>query len=101
MMAKLLFLSGFVLLSGCASSQSTLVPPQTLTGQILVVGNEPFTRLAVSVEHEKVYLIQCDESTRQILMSHQGKIAILTYSEIYETKSGEEINVLRATFTAN
>jgi len=97
-----LFLFAAVLLeSGCASSRTTFDPPRTLTGQIIVVGNVPFTRLAVNVGEKKTYLIRCSESTKQLLLSNQGRIAVLTYNEIRETKSGEEIEVLSATMKSN
>jgi hypothetical protein len=93
--------TAFILLSGCASSRETFDPPRTMTGQIMVVGNEPFTRLAVQVEHEKVYLIHCNDSTKQLLLSHQGRIAQLVYNEIRETNRGKELEVLSATFNSN
>jgi hypothetical protein len=99
--AQLLVLTAVFLASGCATSRGTFDPPRTMSGQIMVVGNEPFTRLAVQVEHEKVYLIHCNDSTKKLLMSHQGRIAQLVYSEIRETNRGEELEVLSATFDSN
>ena len=67
----------------------------------MVVGNEPFTRLAVQVEEQKVYLINCDENIKRLLLHNQGRIATLVYNEIRETKRGEELNVLSASFSSN
>jgi hypothetical protein len=72
-----------------------------MTGQIMVVGNEPFTRLAVHLGSEKVYLISCDENTKRFLMSNQGRIAKLVYSEIRETNRGDELEVLSASINSN
>ena len=105
-MTNTLFLRGalvtaFFLLSGCGSSRETSDPPRTMTGQIMVVGNEPFTRLAVHVENEKVYLLSCDKNTERLLLSNQGRIAKLVYSEIRETNRGEELEVLSASLNSN
>ena len=62
----------------------------------MVVGNEPFTSLAVQTEHAKVYLIRCDQNTRQLLLGNQGRIVALVYNEIRTTQRGEELNVLSA-----
>lgn len=60
----------------------------------MVVGNEPFARLAVRVTKDRVYLINCKKEIEQILLSHQGKIAVLTYNRIRETRFGIEIYVV-------
>ncbi len=98
---KLLLVVAVAFVLGCASSRGTFDPPRTMTGQIMVVGNEPFTRLAVQVKHEKVYLIHCNEDTRQLLLSRQGRIARLVYNEVRETSRGEELEVLSVTFNSN
>ena len=72
-----------------------------MTGQIMVVGNEPFTRLAVHLGNEKVYLISCDKNTEHLLLNNQGRIAKLVYSEIRETNRGDELEVLSASFNSN
>jgi hypothetical protein len=63
----------------------------------MVVGNEPFTKLAVAVGQDKVYLIHCSESNQNLLLSNQGRIATLVYNEIRNTGSGEELEVLSVT----
>ena len=100
-MAKIVLLTAIILLSGCGSSRETFDPPRAMTGQIMVVGNEPFTRLAVHLGNQKVYLISCDENTRRLLLSNQGRIAKLVYNEIRETERGEELEVLSASFNSN
>lgn len=99
--ANIIILSIVVFGLGCASSRTTFGPPRTLRGQIMVVGNEPFTRLAIAADHEKSYLIHCNDSTKQLLLSNQGRIAVLVYNEIRKTNQGEELEVLSATFNSN
>lgn len=83
-----------LLLASCFSSKTIFDIPQKVTGEIMVVGNEPFTKLAVRTASDKVYIIRCDRENRQILLSHQGKIAELAYNEIQKTRGGEEISVI-------
>jgi hypothetical protein len=96
-----LFIAIVILVCGCGSSQGSFDPPRTLIGQIMVVGNEPFARLAVQVGHEKVYLITCDETMSKFLLSNQGRIAKLVYSEIRETNRGDEVRVVQGLIISN
>ena len=93
---RFLFACIILMVTACSSTQKSVNPAGTMRGQILVVGNEPFTRLALVVSADKSYLIACDDSTRQFLLSSQGKIAELVYSEIRKTVGGDEIEVLSA-----
>ena len=95
---KVLLLLGIVLSIGCSSSKTVFDVPQELTGEIMVVGNEPFTRLAVRVEGGEIYLIKSDDEIRQSLLSHQGKIAELFYDEIQKNNSGREIKVVKLNY---
>lgn len=94
---NILLLLAFLLVAGCGPSRETFDPPRTLKGQIMMVGNEPFTNLAVAVGQDKVYLIHCSENTKTLLLSNQGKIATLVYNEIRKTNRGEELEVLSVT----
>ena len=92
-----LIVAAVLLAAACSPSRETIDPPGTITGQVMVVGNEPFTRLALLVSPEKSYLIQCDGVTKKLLMSNQGQIVELVYNKVLETDRGEELNVLSAT----
>jgi hypothetical protein len=98
---NILLLLAFLLVAGCGPSRETFDPPRTMTGQIMVVGNEPFTRLALRVDNKNTYLISCDEYTRQLLLNNQGRIAKLVYNEVRRTNRGEELEVLSASFNSN
>lgn len=60
----------------------------------MVVGNEPFAKLAVAVNQEKTYLIHCSDADEQLLLANQGRIATLVYDKIRKTGSGEVLEVL-------
>jgi len=81
--------------AGCSSSRTVFRVPQRIVGEIMVVGNEPFTKLAVRADDGKMDLISCNEEIRQLLLSHQGKITELFYDELRREKSGDVINVIR------
>lgn len=101
MKSGLLFIGALFVIVACSPSRETIDPPKTMSGQIMMVGNEPFTRLALLVSPEKSYLIKCDDATKQLLYSNQGKIAELVYNEILKTNRGEELNVLSAKIKTN
>ena len=84
--------------TGCASSKTVFDTPQKIVGEIVVIGNEPFTKLAVRVQDGKTYLINCSEGIRKSLLSHQGKIAEVFYDEIEKKNSVDEIKVTKINF---
>ncbi len=83
---------------GCSSSKTTFDTPQKITGEITVIGNEPFTKLAVRVENGKTFLINGSEEIRKLLLSHQGNIAEIFYTEIENKDSVDEIEVTKIEF---
>ncbi|MCL5033582.1 MAG: hypothetical protein M1395_00585 [Bacteroidetes bacterium] len=87
-----------LLIAGCASSQTIFDPPRKAVGQIMIVGNEPFARLAVRVSKDQLYLVSCDGEVERLLLSHQGKIAELAYDRVRETRFGKEIYVVSVKF---
>ena len=87
-----------MLLWSCSSSRIVFEVPQKVVGEIIVVGNEPFTRLAVRTEDGESYLINCDDEIRASLLSHQGKIVEIFYNEIQKKSSGEEIKAVKISF---
>ena len=64
----------------------------------MVVGNEPFTHLAVRDSTGDVFLVKCAKDIRQSLLLNQGKIAELFYTEIHWTNSGTEITVVKVNY---
>lgn len=54
---------------------------QTLKGKIIVIGNEPFTKLALQLDNEKVYLLKCKDELAKKLWRNQGVIYSVEYSK--------------------
>lgn len=59
-----------------------------VVGIIRVVGNEPFTQLAVNLDGKTVYTLECTKEVKSELMKNQGKVYEIVYKEIKETNEG-------------
>lgn len=52
-----------------------------LKGQIIIIGNEPFTQLALRMEDEKVFAIECDKELEKELRKNQGRPFTVSFKE--------------------
>jgi uncharacterized protein YcfL len=86
-------LAAFLLGNGCSSHKETI--RGTIQGTIFVVGNEPFTALAVEVSQERMYRIASSADIRQHLLALQGKKVELQYSSVDTTAEGITLQVER------
>jgi hypothetical protein len=50
-------------------------------GYITVVGNDPFTKLAVKSVDDKIYILQCSKELESLLSKDQGSFYYIIYSE--------------------
>lgn len=55
-----------------------------IKGYITVVDNEPFTKLAIKTDDNKIYLLQCSKELSDQLWKQQGTYFYVTYSELKE-----------------
>lgn len=76
---NILFIALGLLALGCGSSANTAQAVKELTGQVVVVGNEPFTNLALKTDSAKVYILKCDNKMKTLLRQSQGRIAKVFY----------------------
>ena len=83
------------MLIGCASSEETSGMKE-LTGQVVVVGNEPFTNLALQVSPSLNYILDCRGKTRDTLLGNQGKWVKIFYNKIDEKNNLKTIEVEKA-----
>ena len=86
---SLLFL--FTTLLGCSAESSTS-NLNFITGQILMVNNEPFARVAIMTD-TSVYLLDCPSEIEDTLYKNQGRTAKVYYNSIAINK--ESIKVLK------
>ena len=80
----LLIISAFfflsLIISGCCGCGRT--DGNVMKGRIVVIGNEPFARVALSVEENKVYALECSEEMQKELLKNQGLFYAVKYIEI-------------------
>jgi hypothetical protein len=91
----ILFL-GAVLYSCSSSSKTSLNEKDSsgtnfVTGQILMVENEPFVKLAL-LSDSTVYLLECPDEMNNEIYKNQGKEAKVYYRKIFKNK--ESVKVL-------
>ena len=72
----LLISIGFTACCSCGEGEANVVK-----GIINVVGNEPFTRLAIRQLDEKVYLLDCNEELKKELWKEQGNYYAILFSK--------------------
>ncbi|GEM_PF-1483552 len=80
-----------VFVNACCSCGGEIKNENTVKGYITMVGNEPFARLAVMVDTNKVYLLECEKDLKEELMKNQGRYYTI---EFKANKYEHEIPVL-------
>jgi len=81
--------------SGCSPSKDT-VEAKYITGIIVVVGNEPFTNLAVQTSPTDVVILDCDKDTKNFLLDNQGKSVKIYYKRIDNSKKPNVVYVQKS-----
>jgi hypothetical protein len=86
----------FAVISGCSSTKETAKKINKIIGMSAVVGNEPFTHIAIIVYPHNVYIVKGTEAVRKLLSDNQGKYVQIKYSEIKDSASVYVVNALSA-----
>lgn len=80
-----LIVASFILYTACSCKCSKAGDKEnTIKGYITVVDNEPFTKLAINTDDNKIYLLQCSKELSDQLWKQQGTYFYVTYSELKE-----------------
>ncbi len=66
----------------------------SLSGKLIIIGNEPFTNLALDTDNGKIYIISKESTNYTDLWNHQGKNAKLIIDQV----AGDTIIVIKAFF---
>ncbi len=82
------------LVSGCFLFYSNS-GEKNISGEIEVVGNEPFTRLALKTNTSEIYILNCSKSYEELLLRNQGKIAKIYFKDIDDAKRPNVITVIK------
>lgn len=78
-------------LIGCSSSQDCGKQEKEITGISSVVGNEPFTEVAIVTDQNNVYIIKSPENIKNILYNNQGSYFKVKY---IDTKDSANIHII-------
>ncbi len=92
----MVFLMATFLLAGCCRSGQTMDEIHVATGRIQVIGNEPFTRLALQADDGTVYVLRCEKKVEAILAGEQGHRVQVEWRVMEKVPEGNAINVLKA-----
>ncbi len=95
LMTALLALAGLVAWT-CASSDETAGQTKTIVGKIQVIGNEPFTSLALETPEGTMYVLHCDAEVQKSLLQRQGQSVKIHFKEFEKVPSGQALRVISA-----
>lgn len=84
---------GLITLSGCVTPRPE--HETSLSGTVVVVGNEPFTRLAVQGEAGKTLILRCAPEIQKKLVQLQGRRVTLRVLPAGRAPEGEQVEVVR------
>lgn len=75
--AAVLFLSGFIITGccNCGSGENNIIK-----GRIVVVGNEPFARVAITTSNDRTYVLECSKELQSELLQKQGSFFAVRFS---------------------
>jgi hypothetical protein len=62
-------------------------------GYITIVGNEPFTKLAVKTGDDKIYILQCSKELKDQLWKQQGSFYYILYGDLRKEEEDTAIVV--------
>lgn len=81
---KIIIIAASIILSFSISSCSSCrkaTGENIVKGYITVVGNEPFAKLAIKTDDDKVYILNCDKELEKELYKQQGNYYSVSYKE--------------------
>ena len=93
---RTLFYILFVILISCTSSKECGEKEKKLRGVSTVVGNEPFTKLAIIADKNDVYIYSAPDSIKTILYENQGHNFNVKYQDIKDSANIHIIKILEA-----
>lgn len=87
----LLIVLGFYL-SGCCNCTTE---KNLIKGYITVIGNEPFTQLAIN-DGKKIFAIKCEKELYNKLKNSQGAFFVLEFDDAFQKDNINFLNVVNA-----
>ncbi len=92
----LLWISALLIWIGCGSTVVPLREEGELRGRVYVLGNDPFTRLALALDDRNFVVLLCPPEIERYLRSQQGESVQVTYEGISQVPEGHAVRVTTA-----
>ncbi len=92
----LLLFPVLMIMSECGSATVPLREQGELRGKIFVIGNDPFTKLALALDDRNSVVLLCPPEVEKYLRSHQGQSVIVTYEGTSQVPEGRAVRVTTA-----
>jgi len=89
------FLSALFLFS-CRAAQRSSAPPQTFVGKVYLIGNMPFAKLALKIDQQQTYVLDCPKEVESTLMQHQGQTVKILARAGERMPEGNSLKVISA-----
>lgn len=90
------FCAPLVLSSACSGTGGNQDSDSIVVGRIQVIGNEPFTRVAIETTSGETFILKCEESLEELLRGNQGKLVRVHFRGTERDPRGTALSVLRA-----
>jgi len=85
-----------VCLAGCSTSELSGDAMRIIVGKVYVIGNEPFTKLAVEMENKQVYVLECTKEMQAMLLAKQGQLVRVHFRTMKNVPEGKAVAVSEA-----
>jgi len=82
-----------LLILGCSSIKESECKLKEIDGLSTVVGNEPFTNIAIITNQQNVYLINAPEEIKKLLLNNQGHSFKIRY---IDERDSADIHIIKA-----
>jgi len=85
----------FLFTTSCSTYKNSSNEIKSVVGRIMVVGAEPFTRLAIQISSNKAFLIESNDKLQKLLLQNQGKQVKVFFKMKKKTENGIVLFVVR------
>lgn len=93
MIFSILFVILMVSFYACCNCGSNLDESNTVKGFITVIGNEPFTKLAIRTDDNKIYVLQVSKELKDELWKKQGNYYYIKFGDRREESGNSTLVV--------
>jgi len=73
-----------IYLTACCNCGKGIATEKSVRGTITVIGNEPFTKLAIKTDDGKIFILQCSKELNDELWKKQGSYYYVQYGDMRE-----------------